>query len=155
MDGEKLFLGWREWVALPSLGISRIKAKVDTGARTSALHAFDVDTFTQDELEWARFYIHPMQKSDSDVVCCSAVIVDYRSVRDSGGHSEMRYVVQSDVTIGPETFPIEITLTSRDDMGFRMLLGRTALGSRYVVDPSRSYLSRRKKTRKPKERTPD
>ena len=137
---ELMTLGWREWVDLPELGLASIKAKVDTGARTSALHAFEVRQFDVDGRRRVEFRMHPRQKDNDTVVVCRADVIDERVVRDSGGHEEKRWVIETPVTIGGETWPIEITLTARDDMLFRMLLGRTAIRKRAVVDPARSYL---------------
>ena len=142
---ENLTLGWREWVGLPELGIRQVKAKVDTGARTSALHAVSVRVFEEGDRERVEFMIHPMQKDDKTVVTCVADILDRRTVTDSGGHKEERFVISTDLTIGKYRWPIEITLTARDDMLFRMLIGRTAIKNIAQVDPARSYLIGKKK----------
>jgi hypothetical protein len=135
-----LRVGWREWLTLPDLGITAIKAKIDTGARTSALHAFEVDPFRQDGRELIRVRIHPVQRR-TDIACdCTAEVIDRRWVSDSGGHKELRYVIRTAVRLGPNTWPIEVTLTDRDPMRFRMLLGRTAMLGRLVVVPEASYL---------------
>ena len=143
MARDKQTLGWREWVALPDLAIDPIKAKVDTGARTSALHAFAVEPFEKDGESWVRFAMHPLQRNSDYVVNCEAKVLDRRSVRDSGGHEEMRYVIESTIVIGDTPIKAELTLTDRETMKFRMLLGRTTLKPDYLVDPGRSYLSRR------------
>lgn len=133
-------IGWREWVSLPDLGIDKIKAKVDTGARTSCLHAFKLEPFEKDGEAWLRIFVHPQQNNDTLEHTCEAKILEQRTVRDSGGHEELRYVVESRVQIGDYQANIELTLTNRDSMKFRMLLGRQAMRGHFMVDPSASYL---------------
>lgn len=135
-------IGWKEWVALPSLGIPAIKAKIDTGARTSALHTFSLETYRSGDQDMVRFLVHPLQNRTKIQIECFAPVLDKRIVRDSGGHAEERYVIYSDIVLGTRVWPIEITLTSRDDMLFRMLLGRTAIrDGHFTVNPDKTYLS--------------
>jgi len=147
---EKLTLGWREWVGLPDLGLGTVKAKVDTGARTSTLHAFELRTFSEQGKPRVEFKIHPKQKDSDTVVTCVADVVDERYVTDSGGHREQRLIIMTPVTIGPWSWPIEMTLTARDNMMFRMLLGRTAIKGIATVDPARSYIIGKKPRKKVK-----
>jgi len=141
---DRTQIGWREWLALPALGIPAIKAKIDTGARTSSLHAFFVEPYDDNGLKMVRFGVHPLQRRLNVELLCKAEIKDYREVSDSGGHREMRYVIDTDILLGVQTRRIEMTLTNRDNMKFRMLLGRTAMAGLLVV-PDRSYLLGRKK----------
>ena len=136
---DKIYLGWREWLSLPELKIDRIKAKIDTGARTSVIHAFFVEPFVENNLKMVRFGIHPLQKRSDIEIICDCPVKDYRQVSDSGGHREMRYVIETPVRLGGRIWPIEMTLTNRDSMKFRMLLGRTALRGMAVI-PDESYL---------------
>lgn len=148
-------LGWREWLSLPELGIAHVKAKIDTGARTSALHAFYVEPFEYQDEAWVRFGIHPKQRNSVYIVECAARIKDRRVVTDSGGHQEFRYVIETTLSLGGVSWPAEITLTDRDSMKFRMLLGRTAINGRFLVDPSASYrLGKKPKKHKRKSRPP-
>ena len=137
---QLITVGWREWVQLPKLGLPVIKAKVDTGARTSCLHAFSVEPFEKSSKEWVRFGIHPNQDDNETEVFCEAEIIDKRMVTDSGGHKEERYVISTDLELAGQRWPIEVTLTNRDTMLFRMLIGRTAMGNRIIVQPSKSFL---------------
>jgi hypothetical protein len=137
--------GWREWVHLAGVDIEWIKAKLDTGARSSAIHAFDLREVTRDGQPWVRFSVHPWQRSAEDAADVELPIHDRRRVRSSTGHVEERYVVLMDVTLLDRTVTAEVTLTSRDQMGFRMLIGREALRQGYLIDSRRSYLGGRPK----------
>ncbi len=139
-NDQPLTVGWREWCALPELGLNLIKAKVDTGARTSCLHAFEVTPFTRDQEQWVAFSMHPKQKNRALINRCEARVIDQRTVTDSGGHRERRYVIETLLSLGGKQWPIELTLTNRDSMMFRMLLGRTAMTDRIIVDPGASFL---------------
>lgn len=146
VPAEKTRIGWREWIALPDLGLTHIKAKIDTGARTSALHAFDIETYSENGVDMVWFAIHPIQKRSDVVQECRHVLHEQRWVSDSGGHREKRYVIKTGIHVAGQTWPIELTLTNRDTMKFRMLLGRTAMSGRFIVDPASSYvLGKRKK----------
>jgi hypothetical protein len=133
-------IGWREWVALPALGVEAVKAKIDTGARSSTLHAFEVTRFEHHGQAMVRFQAHPLQRNDDYRVIAEAALLEERLVRNSGGQTELRPVIETLVQVGDAVWAIELTLTNRDEMGFRMLLGRQAVRRRYLVDPGRSYL---------------
>ena len=144
VEKKPIVLGWREWVELPELGIPAIKAKIDTGAKTSTLHAFRQEIFRKNGVEFIRFWIHPLQRRKKIELVCEARVLDQRLVKDSGGHEEQRYVIMSTAGLGKRQWPIEITLTSRDTMTFRMLLGRSALTQgHFIVNPQASYLTGR------------
>ena len=138
VDGP-VVVGWREWVALPQAGVDWVKAKIDTGARSSSIHAFDLEAHDVDGQEWVRFSIHPWQRSDEDVAELSLPVLDRREVRSSNGQTEQRYAVAMDVTLAGRTITTVMTLSNRDEMGFRMLIGREALERGFLVDSARSY----------------
>lgn len=137
---ELPIIGWREWIALPELGIEKLRCKVDTGAKTSALHAFYVEPFERDGVAMVRFGLHPDETSTEIEQHCEAKIFDQRNVTDSGGHTEQRYVIETKIILGNETWPIQITLTNRDTMRYRMLFGRTALANNFLVDSNLSHV---------------
>lgn len=137
MSKKKTVIGWNEWVQLPQLGIPLIKAKIDTGAKTSALHAFDIETFKRRGVSWVRFKIHPLQGNNKLTVQCEAPVVDRRMVTDSGGKAEKRIVIETLAHIDGLNRLVEVTLTNREKMVFRMLLGRQAIGKfDLLVNPS-------------------
>lgn len=141
-------IGWREWVGLPDLGIKSIKAKVDTGARSSSLHAFDVTEFVHRGKKWVRFKVHPAQRNSQRTVETEAAILDYRSVRSSSGKASLRPVIVTHVELLGIVWPVELTLANRDEMGFRMLLGRQAFRDRFLVDAGKSYYGGKPKKRR-------
>lgn len=137
---KKLLLGWQEWCGLLELHIPFIKAKIDTGAKTSALHAFNIRPFMKRKQKWVEFEIHPLQGSHKIIRKCQAKVIDEREVISSTGHAEYRYVIMVTLTLGLLSYPIELTLTNRDLMKFRMLLGREALKNKFLVDPAHKML---------------
>lgn len=143
MAAKKYLIGWREWVGLPDLGIDKIKAKVDTGARTSAIHAFDIEDFERDGKRWVRFALHPVQRRRKPEIWCEAPVKDLRAIKNTGGQAEDRYVIETRVRVGSQVWKTDLSLANRDQMGFRMLLGRTAVRGHMIIDPGRSYLAAR------------
>ncbi len=140
---SKPVVGWREWVALPELGLDAVKVKIDTGARTSSLHAIRIRTIHRDGIEWVSFDVHPVQRNSRMTVRVTWPLLERRAVRSSSGHESVRPVILTDATLLGQRWPIELTLVSRAEMGFRMLLGREALRGRFVVDPGRSFFGER------------
>ena len=135
----KKLIGWREWVSFPDLGIERIKAKIDTGARTSVIHAFRIRKIYDENASYVEFYLHPVQRRRSPEFKCTAQIVDERTVKSSNGETESRYVISTPMRLGEDIWPVELTLSNRDQMGFRVLAGRAAIRGRYTVDPGSSF----------------
>jgi hypothetical protein len=136
-------IGWREWVAFPDWGVAAVKAKIDTGARTSALHVSDIEGFERRGRPWARFVVHPWQRNELDAQLVEAPCVDEREVTSSSGTKSVRPVVLASIDLAGFSHQIELTLTRRDEMGFRMLLGRNAMAGHYVIDPALSYVTGR------------
>lgn len=135
-------IGWRENLDLPQLNIQNIKAKIDTGARSSALHTFDVDIYTLNDQKMVKFKVHPYQKDTHTTIEASAPLLEYRKVTNSGGHSQVRPVIKTMINLGKYQWEIELTLTNRDVMGFRMLLGRQAVKNRFLIDSGRSFVQK-------------
>ena len=141
-DGNesKLVVGWREWISLPELQINRIKAKFDTGARTSVLHTFFIEPLMSGDRPQVRFGVHPLQRNVKKEVICTADIIDRRRIVDSGGHPELRYIIRTSVLIGKRNWPVDLSLTNREQMRFRLLIGRTAISGSLIVDPELSFI---------------
>ena len=137
---EKQTIGWKEWLSLPELGIQAIKAKIDTGARTSSLHTYQLEKFKRQGKDFVRFKIHPLQKRSDISVSCESEIIDVRVVKDSGGHGEERFFIKTPIKLNDKIWDIEMSLTNRENMMFRMLLGRTGLVSgNLIVDSAIDY----------------
>lgn len=143
-------IGWREWIQLPDLGVNKIKAKVDTGARSSSLHVFNLQEFEDENRSYVRFMIHPIQRSTSETINAEAEVLEFRSVRSSSGKSAIRPVILTRVRLLDITWTIELTLAKRDKMGFRMLLGRQAFRNKFTVDAGNSFCNGKPKTKKQK-----
>ncbi|MBO6782846.1 MAG: ATP-dependent zinc protease [Alphaproteobacteria bacterium] len=133
-------VGWREWLSLPDFGIDAIKVKIDTGARTSAIHAFKIRPFTDRGVPWVSFVLRPRQRHRTPEIECALPVLDERKIRSSNGEEERRYVIETEACLGETAWPIELSLANRDDLGFRMLLGREAVRGRFLVNPDRSFL---------------
>lgn len=146
-------IGWREWIKIPGFGIENIKAKVDSGARSSSIHAVNIKIFDRDGEQWVRFRVHPIQRSNTKTVVVEAKVLEFRSVRSSSGIAKIRPVIVTEIELLGSRWPVELTLASRDEMGFRMLLGREAFRGRFLVDGNKSYYGgrpiRKKKTISP------
>ena len=147
---ETSVIGWREWVGLPDLLDLPIKAKIDSGARTSSIHSFGTRTFTEGGAPWVEFLLHPIQRQALPEIACVAPVKDERMVRSSNGEAERRLVIETTARLGATEWPIELTLATRDVMGFRMLLGREAIRRRFLVDPGRSFRLSHRRSGKPK-----
>ena len=136
-------IGWREWVQLPEFGVTEMKVKVDTGADSSSLHAFNMERFSRDDTEWVRFEIHPNQRSRKPAIVCEAPVLKERRVKNPGGRTEMRPVIQTNLIVAGKEIDAMVNLTTRDEMSFRMLVGRRTIRKHFIVDPGRSYLGGR------------
>jgi hypothetical protein len=139
-EKQKPRIGWREWIAFPGFGVDRIKAKIDTGARTSVIHAYRIRKLDDADEPRVEFYLHPAQRRRIPEIHCVAQIADERTIKSSNGENETRYVIVTPIQLGDEIWPVELTLSNRDQMGFRALVGRTAIRERYLVDPGSSFL---------------
>jgi hypothetical protein len=140
---KPLVIGWREWVHMPDLGVLEIKAKVDTGADNSSLHAFNIERFTRDDQDWVRFDLHTKQRSKKPTLRCEALVVKEQRVKNPGGRAEVRPVIQTKLVVAGREIEALVNLTTRDEMSFRMLLGRRTVRGQFVINPGRSYLGGR------------
>lgn len=134
-----MIIGWREWIRFPDFDNVAIKAKIDTGAQTSAIHAWNIKTFSENGEDIAQFDLHPLQDDKKTIIRAKAPIVDCRNIKSSNGQTEERIVISTQIEIAGRTWPVELTLSRRDEMGYRMLLGRTAMKNQLIVDPSKSF----------------
>ncbi len=146
-DETRRTAGWREWVGLPALGVELIKAKLDSGARTSALHAFGIESYYRDGELRVRFTIHPNQRDDAGEVACDETVADVRTVTNPGGRRQKRFIISTMLAVGGEAWPIDLSLTERNEMGYRLLIGRTAMRHKLLLDPDHSFLLGKKKRR--------
>ena len=136
---EKVIIGCEEWLSIKDLNIPIIKARVDSGAKTSSLHAYNINQFQENGKNYVRFDIHPIQNDRTTIQNCRGLVVDKRNVKSSSGNKEQRIVIKTPITLGGETWEIEVTLTNRDSMGYRMLIGRQAMTNRVLIDPDSSF----------------
>lgn len=143
MASRQPVIGWREWVQLPDLGVQEIKAKVDTGADNSSLHAFNLERFEKDGVEMVRFELHPRQRKKRPAIACEAEVVGEKKVKNPGGRSEVRPIIRTTLVVAGKEIAAKVNLTTRDEMTFRMLLGRRTVRKNFVIDPGRSYLGGR------------
>lgn len=134
-------VGWREWCALPELNITHIKAKIDTGAATSCLHAIHIEPYKKGNQDWVCFETHPLQRNTKTTIECHAPLLEQRHIKSSTGHIEHRYVIETMIQVAGRQWPIHMSLTTREMMSFRMLLGREAMRGKIVVNPAKSYLT--------------
>ncbi len=134
-----MIIGWREWCSLPQLNIPAIKVKIDTGARTSALHAFNIYLKAKKNIKYVHFSVYPLQGDKSHARECKSALIDHRSITSSNGHREYRYIIVTELRLGNQTKEIELSLSNRDPLKFRMLLGREALNALALIDTTRSY----------------
>jgi len=139
MKKEFQVIGWREWIGLPDLNVKKIKVKVDSGARTSSLHAFNVNIFKKGKHQYVNFFIHPEQKTNYVKLVCEAKVLEFRKVKSSNGQTELRPVIETNIRLMDQIWSVELTLTNRDEMGFRMLLGREAIRKRFLIDTGKSF----------------
>ncbi|OIQ00144.1 MAG: hypothetical protein AUK35_03120 [Zetaproteobacteria bacterium CG2_30_46_52] len=136
---SKVLIGAQEWCAFPELGIPAIKMRVDSGAKTSSIHAFDIKKFERDGVEWVSFDVHPLQRDKKTTKRCEHVLVDRRHIKSSTGEQQKRYVIRTQMQMGDLSYDIDLTLANRDSMGFRMLLGREAMNGRVIIDPGQTF----------------
>ena len=144
-DRSNQVVGWRENVTLPKLNIPFIKVKIDTGARSSALHAFNIKERELNGKKIIQFQVHPLQRDNQTTITTEAELLEYRKIRNSGGIAQLRPVIKTQIELGKQIWSIELSLTDRDVMGFRMLLGRQAVRNKFLVDPGKSFLQSRRK----------
>ena len=144
---ELKVIGWREWISLPDLGVDEIKVKVDSGAKTSSLHAYDMQIYHRKDKQFVKFKVHPHQRNSKDEISCSCPVADFRKVKSSNGQTELRPVILTQVELMGERWVAELTLTNRDEMGFRMLLGRESIRKRFLIDTAKSFTGIKNKSK--------